>query len=94
MEMAGHDIEGQIVRHLCDNPACFRYDHLAIGTQADNLADMAAKGRGRNQRTNVTHCKHGHEFTPDNTYVYERDGRVARQCRACHCLSEQKRRKQ
>jgi hypothetical protein len=27
-----------------------------------------------------THCKHGHEFTPENT-VARRDGR--RRCRAC-----------
>jgi hypothetical protein len=45
MVMAGHDIEGQVVMHLCDNPACFRYDHLSIGTHADNVADRHAKGR-------------------------------------------------
>lgn len=27
-----------------------------------------------------THCKHGHEFTPDNTYV---DGAGHRSCKAC-----------
>ena len=38
-------IEGKVVMHHCDNPACFRYDHLRIGTQAENLADMVEKGR-------------------------------------------------
>lgn len=37
----------EVVRHLCDVPACFRYDHLALGTQLDNIADMVAKGRQR-----------------------------------------------
>jgi hypothetical protein len=38
-------IAGKVVMHLCDNPACFRFDHLRIGTVADNTHDMIAKGR-------------------------------------------------
>jgi hypothetical protein len=37
--------------HHCDNPLCVRRSHLFEGTQADNLADMAAKGRGRKPLT-------------------------------------------
>lgn len=33
------------VLHSCDTPACVRFDHLFLGTQADNMADMHAKGR-------------------------------------------------
>ena len=39
------EIEGKVVMHLCDNPPCFRYDHLRIGTAFDNQRDCQDKGR-------------------------------------------------
>ena len=39
--------DGVVLMHTCDNPACCNPHHLVPGTQADNLKDMAAKGRGR-----------------------------------------------
>jgi hypothetical protein len=38
--------KGMHVMHLCDNPPCVRVEHLRLGTHAENMRDMAMKGRG------------------------------------------------
>lgn len=39
--------DGKMVLHTCDNKRCTNPKHLFLGTNADNMADMKDKGRGR-----------------------------------------------
>jgi hypothetical protein len=44
--MHGAIPDGKVIMHTCDVTHCVNPRHLRIGTQADNLSDMRAKGRG------------------------------------------------
>lgn len=65
--------DGMELDHLCRNARCVNPDHLEPVTREENM---------RRRSEAQTHCKHGHEFTPENTYPRPKDGR--RQCRACN----------
>jgi hypothetical protein len=72
--------------HSCDNPPCWNPDHLYETTNQQNHIDGGKRGRMNGQ--SKTHCKHGHEFTPENTYWSRRytvNGVVGmiRNCREC-----------
>ncbi len=67
--------------HKCDERACGNPDHVFEGTPRENQVDMSRKKRAAGQLQ--THCKHGHEFTPENTYWGNRGFTKARHCRAC-----------
>jgi HNH endonuclease len=65
---------GKIIMHRCDTPECINPQHLSVGTNMENLHDCLNKNRNK-QMVKRTHCKHGHEFTSENTVFYPRKNR-------------------
>lgn len=72
--------DGLVVCHTCDNPPCANPDHLFVGTHAENVADMDAKGRRGTPYAGVTECPQGHPYDDENTY---RNAKGWRKCRTC-----------
>lgn len=71
--------DGALALHTDDDPANCVLGNLRWGTRSDNLYD--AVRNGRHAMSSKTHCKRGHEFTPENTWVSPSTG--GRMCRAC-----------
>ena len=57
--------EGMQLDHICKNAACCNPAHLRVVTPRQNYVDFSDSPHALNAKK--THCKHGHEFTPENT---------------------------
>jgi len=76
--------EGLHIDHLCRNRACCNPGHLEAVIQGVNtLRGVSFSAINATK----THCRHGHEYTADNTYT---DKRGSRSCRTCRTASHRK----
>jgi hypothetical protein len=67
---------GLEIDHLCKNKRCCNPAHLEAVTHRENVL----RGESPSAKyARATHCKHGHEWTPENT---GRDG-SSRRCLTC-----------
>lgn len=71
---------GLTIDHLCRMPSCVNPAHMEVVTRSENNR----RRRGYNTKT---HCRNGHEFTPENT---RHDRRGFQVCRACHRADQQR----
>jgi hypothetical protein len=67
-----HRPRSEAVDHLCRERLCVRPSHLDPTTMQVNLQ--------RAPHNQVTECPKGHQYTAENTYIYN----GTRNCRACH----------
>jgi hypothetical protein len=76
--------EGMHLDHTCKNRLCCNVEHLEPVTPRVNgyVRNEEHVGKVLARRT---HCKHGHEFTPENTMHFE--GSRGRKCRECSRLA-------
>lgn len=71
--------EGAVCRHLNGNPKDNRLANLAWGTPGENRRDTVK--HGNDPRASKTHCKRGHQYTPENTITKKNGCRECRECR-------------
>lgn len=71
--LVGDIPKDKVIDHTCFNRLCQNPKHLRLLTPKENCQ--------RANRRPVTHCKHGHPFTLENTKYHSKTG--GRVCRAC-----------
>ena len=79
-EMARGPIpDGLVIDHLCRNRRCVNPEHMEPVTNMENLRRGLGYGLANGLRTT---CTHGHEYTPENTYINPQHP-TSRRCRTC-----------
>lgn len=75
------------VLHHDDDPENNHVSNLRYGNDADNARDRRRNGNDHN--ANKVRCIHGHDYTPENTYIVKATGH--RSCLSCRRDAERRR---
>lgn len=88
--LVGSIPEGLHIDHLCRVRHCVNPAHLEPVTAQENMRrGVIHERRGAHERAK-THCKNGHEFTPESVVNRSRGGR---DCKECHRAREERKRR-
>lgn len=83
--------KGLQVDHLCRVRDCINPWHLEPVTPLENTRRSLVSVVQKARHARRTHCKHGHGFTKENTYIYvDKNGVPARICRICRKRADDK----
>jgi HNH endonuclease len=66
---------GMVLHHKCQNRRCCNPDHLEMLSKSEHSALHRGNLIGRDGL--LSHCRKGHEFTPENTYIRTGGARAA-----------------
>lgn len=83
-QVAGPIPAGLVIDHLCRTTLCCNPEHLEAVTQAENVRRSPLIGA-------KTHCKAGHAFDDENTYITPAGARCCRACRRCRQVDRRRR---
>lgn len=70
--------DGAVACHNDGDHTNNRVDNLRWDTYSANNVDLVV--HGTHWQARKTHCKNGHEFTPENTIIRPEGGRKCREC--------------
>ena len=83
--------KGLELDHLCRVTSCINPNHLEPVTRKVNTDRGRCAETHKIRFANMTHCKRGHEFTEENTYIAVQKTRSFRNCKTCQKLNDIKR---
>ena len=72
---------GLEIDHVCRVRLCANPDHLRAVTRRENTLAAGSLAVAK-AHADKTHCKNGHEFTAENTYLWKGKYRICRACSA------------